>query len=151
MRARGIPFAFVLLLACGGPETTPPRHANNEVEPPPDTLPGPSALAREGTIARGELDAVLAGGLGRFLSNVLTEPHLEEGRFVGFRLTELRSPFFEGVDLRAGDTLLSVNGLPIERPEEAMQVWSGLRVASELTLEVMREGETRQLRFGIED
>lgn len=151
MRVRGIPFAVVFLLACGGPEAAGPQHAGTQTEAPENVPPAPPPLVREGTIARGELDAVLAGGLGRFLSSVLTEPHLDEGRFVGFRLTELRSPLFEGVDLRAGDTLLSVNGMSIERPEEAMQVWNGLRVASELTLEVMRDGETRQLRFGIED
>lgn len=152
MRVRGIvPFTVVLLLACGGPTSPPTRHANDEAGDAPPGPPAPPPPAREGTIVRGELDAVLAGGLGRFLSTVRTEPHLDEGRFVGFRLTELRSPLFEGVDIQAGDTLLSVNGMSIERPEEAMQVWNGLRVASELTLEVMREGETRQLRFGIED
>lgn len=113
--------------------------------------PAHRPLRTEGTIARVELDAVLAGGFGRFLQRVATEPHLEDGRFVGFRLTELRTQLFEGVDLLEGDTLLSINGLPIERPEEALLAWNGLRVASELTVEYLRAGERRQLRFAIAD
>ena len=106
-------------------------------------------MRREGTIARADLDVVLAQGIGRFLQRVTTEPHLDAGRFVGFRFTEMHSEIFTGIDLRPGDTLLSVNGHSIERPEEAMQIWSALRVASELTVEYLREGERRQLRFAI--
>lgn len=149
MRRSPLLLASVLLLACGGatrPAEEPRAEASVAVEPE-----APRPLEREGTIERAELDAVLAGGFGLFLQRVTTEPHLDAGRFVGFRLTELRTEIFEGVDLRPGDTLLSVNGLPIERPEEALMAWNALRVASELTLEVLREGERRQLRFAIAD
>jgi type II secretory pathway component PulC len=142
----------VLLVGCGGSPGPSSETVENEAPPPdPATVPPSEPPASEGTIDRAELDAVLAGGLGRFLQRVETEPHLEEGRFVGFRLTELRSEVFEDVDLQPGDTLVSVNGMPIERPEEAMQVWNGLRVASELTVEYLREGERHQLRFAISD
>lgn len=133
--------------ACGSTATpAPATPAVVAVEAPP-----PEPPRRQGAIERAALEQVLAGGLGRFLQHVSTEPHLEEGRFVGFRVTRLVAPYFEGVDLREGDTLVSVNGLPIERPEQALQAWDGLRVASELTLEVLRTGEPRQLRFVIED
>jgi type II secretory pathway component PulC len=111
--------------------------------------PPPRAPVSEGTIARAELDAVLDLGLGRFLQRVSTEPHLEEGHFVGHRLTALRTELFAGVDLRPGDTLLRINGMPIERPEEALAAWEALRVASELTIDFLRDGEHRQLRFTI--
>jgi len=149
MRARTL-LLTLLLAGCGGAtsngaeEPTAEASVNAAYEPPPP-------VEREGTIARAQLDDVLAQGIGRFLQRVGTEPHLDEGRFVGFRVTELRSELFEGVDLQPGDTLVSVNGLPIERPEEAMQVWNTLRVASELTVEYLREGERHQLRFAIAD
>ncbi len=145
------PILAVGLLACGG-SAEQTRHAQTpiaEASPAPDAPP-PAPPRREGTIARAELDAVLAEGLGRFLSHVVTEPHLDQGRFVGFRLREVDA-LFEGVDLAAGDTLLSINGAPIERPEQALSVWNGLRVASELTIEYLRAGERRQLRFEIAD
>jgi len=148
MRARTLLLTF-LLAGCGGATTPDAEEPTAEASVNAAEEPAPPPVRREGTIARAQLDDVLAQGIGRFLRRVATEPHLDEGRFVGFRLTELRSELFEGVDLRPGDTLLSVNGLPIERPEEAMQVWNALRVASELTVEYLREGERHQLRFAI--
>lgn len=150
MRPASILVSLLWLSGCGGsaPEAEEPR---GEMTPVAPEAPAPRPPATEGTIARAELDEVLAGGFGRFLQRVTTEPHLEQGRFVGFRLTELRTDLFEGIDLQQGDTLLSINGLPIERPEEALQAWNGLRVASELTVEYLRAGERRQIRFAIAD
>jgi type II secretory pathway component PulC len=96
---------------------------------------------------------VLDAGFPRFLQKVTTEPHLHDGRFVGFRLVS----FFPGderfgdVDLKTGDTIVRVNGQPIERPEQALAVWNGLRVASQLTVEYLRADERRELRFSIRD
>ncbi|MCZ7677262.1 MAG: hypothetical protein M5U28_00130 [Sandaracinaceae bacterium] len=39
--------------------------------------------------------------------------------------------------------------MPIERPEEALAAWNALRVASELTIDLLRDGARRQLRFAI--
>ncbi len=148
VRSRVLPWVALVFVGCGGAATPEAREPAAEASV---TVEAPPPVRSEGTIARAELDQVLAGGFGRFLQRVETEPHLDEGRFVGFRFTALRTPLFEGVDLQPGDTLLTVNGMPIERPEEALQVWNALRVASELTVEYLREGERRQLRFAIAD
>lgn len=134
-------------LACGGsapPVETPPVQARFVPPPPSVTSPG--------TIRRAELDVVLGQGLGSFLSRVAVEPDVRDGHFVGFRLTELRdTELFANVDLQPGDTIVSVNGMAIERPEQAYEAWSSLRVASELTVDVMRETESRRLRYPITD
>ncbi len=137
----------LLAAGCGGAAPARPTAARPTAE---EERP-PSPPVTEGTIARAELEAVLDQGLGRFLQVVGTEPHLEAGRFVGHRLTELRGRLFERVDLAPGDTLLRVNGMAIERPEQAMAAWNALRVASELTIDYQRDGESRQLRFAIDD
>jgi hypothetical protein len=138
---------LVFAFACGGP-TAGRDLPIVEVETPEPVPPPP---ATEGTIPRAELDAVLALGIGRFLQRVETEPHLEGGRFVGHRVVALHTELFAHVDLAPGDTLVRINGLPIERPEHALAVWEALRVASELTVDYVREGEARQLRFTIGD
>lgn len=137
---------FAVLAGCG---SAPPPSATAEPVVPA-TIPPEAPPATEGTIARAELDAVLDQGLGRFLQRVTTEPHLEEGRFVGHRLTELRSELFEGLDLLPGDTLVRINGMRLERPEQALEAWNALRVASELMVDLLRDGERRQLRFAIQ-
>jgi hypothetical protein len=137
--------AMFLLVACGTPAREPEHAREEAIEEP-----APPPLESEGTILRAELDAVLEGGLGRFLQHLRTAPHLDEGRFIGHRIVALdEGGIFEGVDLAPGDTLLRINGMPIERPEQALAAWDALRVASELTVDFLREGEARQLRYAI--
>lgn len=155
MHSRALPALLPLILvlgllplaACGAAAPPPERpRAERRVDPNPPVVTSPS------TIQRAALDAVLGRGLGAFLSKVAVEPDLVEGRFVGFRLTELHdAELFGSVDIQPGDTLVAVNGQPIERPEQAFQAWSSLRVASELTLDLLRAGQPRQLRFPIVD
>ncbi len=135
------------LVACGAAAPPPERpRVERRVDPRPPVVNSP------GTIQRAALDEMLARGPGAFLSKVAVEPNLVEGQFVGFRVTELRDEaLFGGVDLQPGDTILAVNGHAIERPEQAFEVWSALRVASELTVDVMRDGAPRQLRYPIVD
>jgi type II secretory pathway component PulC len=135
------------LLACGAAAPPPERpRVERRVEPRPPVVNSP------GTIQRAALDDVLSRGPGAFLAKVSVEPNLVEGRFVGFRVTELHDEtLFGAVDLQPGDTILSVNGQAIERPEQAFEVWSALRVASELTVDVLRDGAPRQLRYPIVD
>src|SRR5688572_13174335 len=93
--------AVCVCVGCGGAsaqavEPSEPIEEEAPLEPPHS----------EGAIARTELDAVLAQGVGRFLQRVETEAHLDGGRFVGHRVLALRSELFTGVDLAPGDTLV---------------------------------------------
>jgi hypothetical protein len=144
-----------IAFGCGGASVAsqtaldePPAGAPDE-----DAEVDPSVTERDmsGRILRAELDPVLEAGLGRFLQGIETEPELEGGRFVGFRLVSIypQDERLSGVELEPGDVVLRVNGQRIERPEQALQVWNGLRVASELWIEYRRGDETRELRFEI--
>jgi hypothetical protein len=136
---------------CGG-STTTPETASAEA-PVVETPAEPPQPRREGTITRAELLPVLEGGLGRFLGGVGTEPQVESGRFVGWRITRFypEDPRFTGIALHTGDVVTRVNAQPIERPEPAFPVWDGLRVASELVVDFTREGQAQQMRYAIED
>ena len=74
------------------------------------------------------------------------------GKFHGFRIAALRDkPFWSGVDLAAGDVVTSVNGLPIEHPEQALTAFDSLDVASELRVAFERAGQPRELVYSIVD
>ena len=106
-----------------------------------------------GVIPRSALHAELARGIGAFLRQVRTEPALVRGRFVGWRVLGM----FAGRDdvtvsvLRPGDTVLRINGRPLERPEEFKLVWDSLPTASELVVEIQRDGRASKLRYSIAD
>lgn len=135
------------LAACGGAPAPAPVVATAPPPPPPTVVEVTAPV-----IQRAALDEVLDAGLGAFLGRVTTSPSLDNGRFVGFRVVELRDrSLFDGVDLQPGDVVVSVNGQAIERPEQAFAAWTGLRVASEIAVALVRDGTRRDLRIPIVD
>lgn len=147
-------FAFVVplavaacgVVACAGPETPPPAVPKSApVEaPPPAAEPGP-----KDTVSRSAVDGALKAGLGKFLTHVEVEAQLEKGKFVGWRIVELRGDLWAGVDLKAGDVVTRVNGFKIERDTEANAAFKSLSVASEIRVNVIREGKPLEIRFSI--
>jgi type II secretory pathway component PulC len=132
----------------------PEAATSGQDEPPPAASePGTADALPErveaGEIPRSALVAVLSSGVGRFLQKVKAEPHLEGGRFVGWRLVSV----FDGSErvrvLKAGDTVLSVNGQGIERPEQFKDVWDKVAARDELVLLVQREGRRSELHYRI--
>jgi type II secretory pathway component PulC len=137
--------AFVIaLVGCGGSTANAPASA------PRAQRASAVQVGGDGQIDRARLDAVLDAGPGAFLGKLEVSAEHRDGRFAGYRIDRLvDAELFAGVDLLPGDVLLSVNGRAIERPEHAFEVWTALRVASELTVVLEREGLPRELRFAI--
>jgi type II secretory pathway component PulC len=105
-----------------------------------------------GVIPRAALQSELAKGIGRFLQQVRTQPVVARRRFVGWRLLTLfpdRSDIRVAV-LKPGDLVLRINGESVERPEDFKAVWDSLASASELVLEIERDGEPSTLHYTIQ-
>jgi hypothetical protein len=102
-----------------------------------------------GAIPRVALSAELQRGIGAFLRQVRTKPAVQNGRFVGWRVLELfkKRPDVHVKGLRAGDTVLKINGRSIEQPEQFKLVWDSLSEAPELVIEIERQGRRCQLRY----
>ncbi len=134
-------------------ENAPMEGAPPPAQKSPDSSLQPVPRVKTGVIARNDLLPVLDAGLGRFLQNVETRPSFHKGAFVGFRIVSLfpGEPTFASLDLRPGDTVTRINGKSIERPEQAVAVWEGLRTASKLVVDYRRNGEAHALRFTIVD
>lgn len=125
---------------------TPPNDPTVVAPPAADNL-GRDPFA--GTIDRAGLIAIIDQGLGRFFGKLRVAPAMDGKRFVGFAVTGI-DPAWGDIGLRPGDILLRVNGQVIERPEQAMAAFESLRVASEVVVELTREGVPATLRFRIE-
>lgn len=145
----------VLLSGCAARETEAEYPANevlvadaegDEGDDNEPARPAPPA----GSLWRDEVHATVDAGLGWFLQRVDVEPSLEGGRFRGFRVVQLKPPdFWQGVDLRAGDVVLSVNGMPIERETQAYEAFQSLKKANELRVKYLRGGRERDLVYRI--
>jgi len=138
--------------ACGGglpPPPTPPAAVAAGGRPTTPTVPAASR-----GLQRSAIRAIIAQGLGTFLQRVEVDdrPVVVGGKFHGFRIAALRdAAFWSGVDLRPGDVVTSVNGFPIERPEQAQTAFDSLGVASELRVAYERDGQPRELAYAIVD
>jgi len=129
--------------AAAAPSST---SAKAEAEPAP----------RPGHLPRAAVLATLSQGLGAFLSQVDTEPVLVSGRFHGWRIVRLaesdpQKPFWKNVDLGPGDVVTSVNGRPIERPEQALTAFQSLAMDPQLRVAYERNGKRRELVYQIDD
>lgn len=168
-----------LVQACAGGQATqrPDRAPQAAPEPEPTPEPSPAAGGADATVSgdavgaaggvppplpakvdggqipRQELKAVLDAGVARFLQRIQTEPHLEHGRFVGWRLlsTYPREDALTPAVLAPGDTVMRVNGQSIERPEQFKNVWDAMATSSELVLEVRRGDHDSTVRYLIVD
>jgi len=93
-------------------------------------------------------------GLGAFLQRVDIDdqPVMTGGKFHGFRIAGLRdASFWTGVDLKPGDVVTAVNGMPIERPEQAQRALESLEAAKELRVAFDRDGQPHELVYAIVD
>jgi type II secretory pathway component PulC len=96
---------------------------------------------------------VLDQSPGAFLAHVDLMPRFAGGRFAGWRVVRFfpGDDRFAGVDVQAGDVVRTVNGLPVEKPEQLMALWQLLRKAQELVVDLERAGAARTLRWPITD
>lgn len=163
-------FASVVLAlaACAStpaPAPVSPAPAANETEPTsaseaaeaeqggneaPRTLTTGGQPDYLGAIDRAGLRAIIDQGLGRVLARLQLSPVLVKGKFQGFRVNQIDSAWAAS-GVAVNDVVLRLNGAPIERPEQALAAFESLRVASELALELSRDGQTMALRYRIED
>jgi type II secretory pathway component PulC len=140
------------LIACGGAAVTKTASTPASQKPTPVQTQSAAAPLPEHAVRRTAVMGVLSGGLGRFLQKVTLDdqPVMKDGRFHGFRVAELSDAgFWGGVDLRPGDVITSVNGMPIEHPEEALEAFKALGIASEVRVAYERDGQARELRYTI--
>ncbi len=141
---------FPILAMVGACGSAPPPPA------PPPPAPAQTAEAKKpapppaGTLYRRDVQEVVNQGFPTFLQRVEVEPSLDNGKFKGWAIVSLNPPeFWRGVDLRPGDVVVSVNGLPIERETEAFDAFESLRSADKLEVSYVRAGEPRKLAYKI--
>ncbi len=118
------------------------------------TLPGSDAdVRRVGEdrfqLSRGEVDKQLAN-LSSLLTQMRAVPNVEEGATTGFRVFAIRrGSLFDKLGLSNNDVVQRVNGIGIDDPARAMGLFQELQDESVLTVDVLRGGRPRTLRYEI--
>ena len=136
-------------VACG---ETPPANSAHDAPTAQSTEPSTTAavvIEKTTSLKRSQVKATITKGLGYFLQNVTVDdwPVMRNGKFFGFKIKTIAAEL--GVDLRPGDVVTRVNGMSIERPEEADAAMRTLEKASALRVDFERDGKPQTLELPI--
>jgi general secretion pathway protein C len=91
------------------------------------------------------------GNLAQTLTEIRAIPNIQNGKSNGFALSEIEpGSVFDEMGLEEGDILHSINGQPMTDPAMAMQMMSQLRNASQISIQVLRDGHPTTLTYQIQ-
>jgi general secretion pathway protein C len=101
-------------------------------------------------VQRSLVDKVLANQ-GSLMRTARVIPHEEDGRVVGMRLYGIRRNSLLGrLGVRNGDMLRTINGFDMTSPDSALEAYTRLRTADQLTLAVKRQNKDMTIEYNIE-
>jgi general secretion pathway protein C len=101
-------------------------------------------------VARSEVDRARAN-FSQVLKSARLEPKVVSGRTEGFlvRMIQPRS-LLEQLGLKRGDLVKEVNGVELDSPEKALQVFQQLREAKKLSVGLLRNGRPLTYEYEVE-
>lgn len=90
------------------------------------------------------------GNLGEVLKSARMEPRLVNGATDGFVIAMLQpGSLLTQMGFRKGDVVLQVNGMPLDSPEKALQIFQQLREARSLRVHVERQGQPSVFEYDV--
>jgi len=123
------------------------------VAPPPSPAAVARGIVRTGTGAfaldRGARDALIDGA-GDLIRSVAVRPEKQGDEVVGLRIATLKpgTPL-DALGVRAGDVLLSLDGIPLTSPDRMLQAYARVRTEERVRVVVLREGRQLQLDYEV--
>ncbi len=140
---------------------TPPRNPVPAATPATDTAsPEADLLAavdkgvrkvgdNQYDIDRGLVDKILADP-SVMMRQARVVPSIKDGKANGFKMYAIRpSSVYAKIGLQNGDTIQAINGFEITSMDKAMEIYTKLRSASNLSLSVLRRGQQVQMDYSI--
>jgi S1-C subfamily serine protease len=135
---------------CGGQGAPQPQAP---VSAPADAPDAGKATAPKGHLLRRDVMPVLSAGPAAFLSRIEVKPAFVGRKFHGWRIVALHwenTPLADA-GLQPGDVVTSVNGRPIETPEQLHACFQLLTMANDLHVVYERGKEQHDLVYPIDD
>lgn len=101
------------------------------------------------TLAREEADKLLSDP-NAVISQARFSPSLNGDKVDGFRVSSIKGDsIFARMGMKNGDVLTAINGEQIDNPEKLLSVYSGLKSAQAVNLNVRRQGKVQSILVDI--
>ena len=141
----------------------PPAEDSEDYDPaPPPSHPGEHGQVGEepgagepavepsgepGVVTEQQVQRLKSFGPAVVMQHVEAEPVHEEDEFVGFKLVDVSQTAEAHMkpDLEVGDVVTHVNLVRLEQPEDYMEAWETLEDADEIRVDLLRDGEPKEV------
>jgi len=78
-------------------------------------------------------------------------PNIVGGKYRGFRLVGVRSnSLYRAIGLQSGDSIRRVNGIEIDSPTKALQLFEQLRKSNQISVDIDRRGQPKTLNYTVQ-
>lgn len=89
--------------------------------------------------------------LGELMKQARMEPHVVNGKTDGFVVRMIKpNTIFTALGLQVGDIVKEVNGLALDSPEKALQIFQQLREAQHIVVAVVRNDAPLSLEYNLD-
>lgn len=131
---------------------TPPVAARPNDAPPPSVAMGSGIKAIDDThyeVPRTEIDRTLSN-LNDVAMQARIVPAFKDGVAQGFKLFSIRpDSIYTKIGIQNGDVIKRINGYDLNSPEKALEIYSKLKEASRIDIEVERNGSVLQKTYNV--
>lgn len=89
--------------------------------------------------------------LNQLLQSARMIPEVKDGETIGFRLVELkRGSLLQQIGLRVGDLVVEINGVELNSPEKALQIFQQVREAANISVGLIRNNKREMFDYVLE-
>lgn len=100
-------------------------------------------------IPRAEIDNVLSN-LNQIATQARIVPSFHNGKANGFKLFSIRpGSLYSKIGIQNGDIIQKINGFEMNSPEKALEIYSKLKDAQGITVDLVRRGKSKTLSYNI--
>ena len=88
--------------------------------------------------------------MGQILTQARALPYLEQGKTVGFRISEIvPGSLYEKIGIQNGDVIHRVNSQDVDDPAKFFQLYQGLKSERNISIDLLRGGQRQTLNYEI--
>jgi len=131
---------------------TPPEPKRFGTSPEPNSGLGTGIKAlsdSEYEVPRGEIEKTLSN-LNEVAMQARIVPAFKDGKAEGFKLFSIRpDSLYSKIGIQNGDVIKRINGNDINSPEKALEIYSKLRDASRIDIDIERNGTSLRKTYNV--
>jgi general secretion pathway protein C len=103
--------------------------------------------ARRWSVSQEEIESAKAN-MSQLMTQIRITPNFVEGKPDGFKLLSIRrGSLFDRLGLRSGDVVKRINGVLLDNPQKALEIYGELDSGQTVTVDVLRRGQEQSFTY----